>query len=102
MASTAQIASTSAVTAPARSKPVRRHILLLVALWIAVYAAALFAPPLLDDADATHASAARSILLTHDFVTLRVDGIRYLEKAPLPYWMVAASFKLFGFTAFAA
>ncbi|HEX3375140.1 MAG TPA: glycosyltransferase family 39 protein [Edaphobacter sp.] len=40
--------------------------------------------------------------LTGDVVTLRVDGIRYLEKAPLPYWLVALSFRLFGFNTFAA
>lgn len=101
MSSTAQAVSATAVTAAHRSTPARRHVLLLVALWIVVYAAALFAPPLLDDADATHASAARNIVLTHDFVTLRVDGIRYLEKAPLPYWLVAAAFRVFGFNAFA-
>jgi 4-amino-4-deoxy-L-arabinose transferase-like glycosyltransferase len=73
----------------------------LVALWIAIYAAALAAPPLLDDADATHASAARNMLLTHDFVTLKVNGIRYLEKAPLPYWLAAVSIRIFGASAFA-
>jgi 4-amino-4-deoxy-L-arabinose transferase-like glycosyltransferase len=40
--------------------------------------------------------------LSGDLVTLRVDGIRYLEKAPLPYWLVALSFRLFGFNTFAA
>ena len=54
-------------------------------------------PPLLDDADATHSNAARHILTSGDWVTLYVNGIRYLEKAPLPYWLVAASFKVFGF-----
>ena len=67
-----------------------------------LYFAALFAPPLLDDADATHASAARHMALTGDLVTLRVDGVRYLEKAPLPYWIVALSFRIFGFNTFAA
>ncbi len=42
------------------------------------------------------------MLLSHDWVTLRVNNVRYLEKAPLPYWIVALSFRLFGFTAFAA
>lgn len=79
----------------------RKHILVLVALWLVVYAASLFAPPLLDDADATHASAARNIVLSGDYVTLHVNGIRYLEKAPLPYWLVAVSFRLFGFNTFA-
>jgi 4-amino-4-deoxy-L-arabinose transferase-like glycosyltransferase len=71
-------------------------------LWLILFFAALFAPPLLDDADATHASAARNMALTGDFVTLRVDGVRYLEKAPLPYWLVALSFRTFGFNTFAA
>lgn len=29
-------------------------------------------------------------------MTLHQDGIRYLEKAPLPYWGMAAAFKMFG------
>ncbi len=78
----------------------KRHFLLLLVLWAAVYAAALFSPPLLDDADATHASAARNILVTHDYVTLHVNGVRYLEKAPLPYWLAAVSCRVFGVSAF--
>ncbi len=74
----------------------------LAGLWIVIYFAALFAPPLLDDADATHANAARHMLLSGDWVTLKVNGIRYLEKAALPYWLDAASFRLFGFNTFAA
>jgi 4-amino-4-deoxy-L-arabinose transferase-like glycosyltransferase len=82
----------------------RRNLALLVlgGLWLIIFFAALFSPPLLDDADATHASAARNMALTGDLVTLRVDGIRYLEKAPLPYWFVALSFHIFGFNTFAA
>jgi 4-amino-4-deoxy-L-arabinose transferase-like glycosyltransferase len=77
-------------------------LLILSALWLIIFFAALFTPPLLDDADATHASAARHMALSGDLVTLRVNGIRYLEKAPLPYWLVALSFRLFGFNTFAA
>jgi 4-amino-4-deoxy-L-arabinose transferase-like glycosyltransferase len=75
---------------------------LLVGLWVLLFFASLFAPPLLDDADATHANAARHMLLSGDWVTLHVNGIRYLEKAPLPYWLVAISFRIFGFNTFAA
>ena len=74
----------------------------ICALWAAIFFASLFAPPLLDDADATHSNAARHILTSGDWVTLYANGIRYLEKAPLPYWLVAASFKVFGFNTFAA
>jgi 4-amino-4-deoxy-L-arabinose transferase-like glycosyltransferase len=77
-------------------------LLFLTGLWLIIFFAALWSPPLLDDADATHASAARHMALTGDLVTLHVDGIRYLEKAPLPYWLVALSFRLFGFNTFAA
>ena len=74
----------------------------IAALWLLVFFAALFAPPLLDDADATHANAARHMALSGDWVTLHVNGVRYLEKAPLPYWLVAISFRIFGFNTFAA
>ncbi len=77
-------------------------LIILSGLWLIIFFAALFAPPLLDDADGTHANAARHMALTGDLVTLRVDGVRYLEKAPLPYWIVALSFRLFGFNTFAA
>jgi 4-amino-4-deoxy-L-arabinose transferase-like glycosyltransferase len=77
--------------------------LLLLALWIVFYASfTLFIPPLLDDADSVHAEVAREMLLRHDWVTLYANGIRYLEKAPLLYWSMAASFKLFGVSAAAA
>jgi 4-amino-4-deoxy-L-arabinose transferase-like glycosyltransferase len=77
--------------------------LVLLALWIVVYASfTLFTPPLLDDADSVHAEVAREMLLRHDWVTLYANGIRYLEKAPLLYWSLAASFKFFGVSAAAA
>ncbi|WP_158823442.1 glycosyltransferase family 39 protein [Granulicella sp. S156] len=72
------------------------HICLLLGLWLAIFAASLWTPPLLDDADATHAQAAQAMARTGDWVTLHVDGIRYLEKPPLPYWLAAISLKLFG------
>jgi 4-amino-4-deoxy-L-arabinose transferase-like glycosyltransferase len=88
---------------PSPDTPKRSTALLLLSgLWLLLFFASLFTPPLLDDADATHASAARHMALTGDLITLRVDGIRYLEKAPLPYWLVALSFRIFGFNTFAA
>ena len=68
----------------------------LVLLWAAIYVAGMFTPGLLDDADSLHAEAAREMLTRHDWVTLYVNGIRYLEKAPLMYWGVASSYELFG------
>jgi 4-amino-4-deoxy-L-arabinose transferase-like glycosyltransferase len=77
------------------------HALAILVLWLAVFGTSLATPPLLDDADATHAQAAQAILANGDWVTLHVDGVRYLEKAPLPYWIAAVSLRLFGNNAFA-
>jgi len=95
------------IPAHAHASPVLRlpkpaaHLSSLLALWCALFAGSLAAPPLLDDADATHAQAAQAMLHTGDWVTLHVDGIRYLEKAPLPYWIAALCLRLFGDSAFA-
>ncbi len=73
----------------------RSTLLTILLLWVAFYASVtLFTPPLLDDADSVHAEVAREMLLRHDYVTLYANGIRYLEKAPLLYWAMAASMKL--------
>ena len=74
----------------------------LGALWLVLFVASLWAPPVLDDADGTHANAARQMVLSGDWVTLRVNNVRYLEKAPLPYWIAGVSFRIFGFNTFAA
>ncbi|HZY62029.1 MAG TPA: phospholipid carrier-dependent glycosyltransferase [Edaphobacter sp.] len=82
---------------PSTAPIVRRNRLILLALWFFFYASfTLLAPPLLDDADSVHAEVAREMLVRHDWTTLYANGIRYLEKAPLLYWSMAASFKVFG------
>ncbi len=68
----------------------------IVLLWAAIYLSSIFSPALLDDVDTIHAEAAREMVERGDWVTLYTDGIRYLEKAPLMYWSVAASYELFG------
>src|ERR1700761_9072637 len=74
---------------------------LLLLVFLAVHFAALFSPSLLDDADATHANAAQHMAVSGDWVTLYVNGIRYLEKPPLPYWLAAIDYHLFGYNVFA-
>ena len=68
----------------------------VILIWLLVYLPGLFRPALLDDADATHAEAAREMLTSGDPITLHVNGVRYLEKAPLPYWLAALSDAAFG------
>src|ERR1700728_361197 len=80
------------IEAPPRPRSTLLSILLL---WLALYASfTLFTPQLLDAADSVHAEVAREMLLRHDYITLYANGIRYLEKAPLLYWAMAASMKV--------
>ena len=63
----------------------------------AVYIGCMISPPsLMDDVDAVQAQIARNMITSGDWVTPRIDGIIYLEKAPLIYWMIAISYEIFG------
>jgi 4-amino-4-deoxy-L-arabinose transferase-like glycosyltransferase len=50
----------------------------------------------MDDVDAVQAQIARNMLVSGDWVTARLNGVAYLEKSPLIYWMMATSFRIFG------
>ena len=78
------------------SVPRSRSVLIICLLWGMIYFTSMFTPALLDDVDTIHAEAAREMLVRHDWVTMYTNGIRYLEKAPLMYWSLATSYRLFG------
>jgi len=50
----------------------------------------------MNDVDAVQAQIARNMLESGDWVTARLDGVAYLEKAPLTYWLIAVSYLAFG------
>ena len=94
----AEVGKTDAETG-ARSRIVSsRQLFLVVILFAAaVYLGCILSPPsLMDDVDAVQAQIARNMLSSGDWVTARLDGVAYLEKPPLIYWMIAVSFKVFG------
>jgi 4-amino-4-deoxy-L-arabinose transferase-like glycosyltransferase len=63
----------------------------------AIYLGCIISPPsLMDDVDAVQAQISRNMLTSGDWVTARLDGVVYLEKAPLVYWLIAGSYKIFG------
>ena len=83
--------------------PNRKELLALIVIWGIIYLASCAHPPaLLDDADTVHAEAAREMAESGDWITLHANKIRYLEKAPLMYWSVALSYKLFGVNEFSS
>ncbi|PYV37398.1 MAG: glycosyl transferase [Acidobacteria bacterium] len=50
----------------------------------------------MDDVDAVNAQIARNMLESGDWVTARINGVLYLEKSPLGYWLMAVSYAIFG------
>ncbi|HEV2198329.1 MAG TPA: glycosyltransferase family 39 protein [Bryobacteraceae bacterium] len=76
----------------------RPHLYLILLLFAgAIYLGCMVSPPsLMDDVDAVQAQIARNMLTSHDWVTARLDGVAYLEKAPLIYWLMALCFKVLG------
>ena len=81
----------------------RRAEVTVVLVAAAIYLVSLLAPPhLMDDVDAVQATIAKNMLSSGDWVTARLDGVKYLEKSPLVYWMMATSFAIFGVTDWAA
>lgn len=74
----------------------RTCVLILIVLTLAIYLGSAFTPALLDDADAGHAEAAKEIIERGDWVTLYINGVRYLEKGPLLFWSAAVFYKIVG------
>jgi 4-amino-4-deoxy-L-arabinose transferase-like glycosyltransferase len=85
---------------PGRNEVSRRRWtswLIVFGIAAAIYLGCIVSPPsLMDDVDAVQAQIARNMLTSGDWVTPRIDHIIYLEKPPLIYWMIAASYKVFG------
>ena len=102
MAVSASTARERALTRSRQAPSVAAVWLLFAAIFAAVQFASLFSPALLDDADAAHAETAQHMLATGDWITPKIDGIRYLEKPPLPDWLAAADYAVFGENVFAA
>ncbi|HYO79933.1 MAG TPA: glycosyltransferase family 39 protein, partial [Bryobacteraceae bacterium] len=80
-----------------RASAVRRAGLIVALFASAIYLVACFSPPsLMDDVDAVQAQIARNMLESGDWVTARLNGVAYLEKSPLVYWLMAGSYAIFG------
>ncbi len=81
--------------------PRRLAVSFLLLLSSVIYIGTAGGTALLDDADASHALVSREMMQRHDYVVMFLNGVRYLQKAPIHYWMVVATYKLFGQTEFA-
>ena len=69
---------------------------LLLLFFLAVWFYALGARTLVPTDEARYAEMAREMVATGDWVTPRLNGIKYFEKPPLQTWMNALTFSTFG------
>jgi len=61
-----------------------------------MYLVSLGAAPFLDPPEGFHVAVAESLRASGDWITLRVDSVRYFDKPPVPYWLMALSFGAVG------
>src|SRR5262245_18695019 len=74
-----------------------RNSIVVVVLAGAIFLGCIFSPPhLMDDVDAVQAQISRNMFQSGDWVTARLNGVAYLEKSPLGYWLSATSYSIFG------
>src|SRR5476649_2325310 len=89
--------SASGGSSPAGAGPGFGYRIVVAAVAAAIFLGCMVSPPsLMDDVDGVQAQIARNMLQSGDWVTARLDGVKYLEKSPLKYWMIAVSFEIFG------
>jgi 4-amino-4-deoxy-L-arabinose transferase-like glycosyltransferase len=63
-----------------------------VIAWLTMLGLRTLVPP----DEGRYAEMAREMLATGDWITTRLNGIKYFEKPPLQTWMNAATFAVFG------
>ena len=80
----------------------KRVYFLLFAIVIAFYLYGLGMLPLLGPDEPRYAQVAREMFLRSDPVTPTLGGHTWFEKPALLYWLIAASFKIFGVSEWAA
>lgn len=74
---------------------------LIVLVILVVYILPLGGRPMLTPDEARYAEIPREMLLSGNWVSPRLNGVRYFEKTPFSYWAFAVSFKIFGMNRFA-
>lgn len=70
--------------------------MLIAAALIVIWFANLDYHKLIRPDEGRYAEIAREMAVTGDWITPRLNGIKYFEKPPLQYWATASAFKVFG------
>lgn len=74
----------------------RGRLWLLAAAFAAIWFSTLQYRSLVRPDEGRYAEIAREMAVSGDWVTPRLNGLKYFEKPPLQYWATAAAFRTFG------
>lgn len=80
----------------------KRAWLLLFIFLAAFYLWGLGSLPLVGPDEPRYAEVAREMVARHDLITPTLGGLPWFEKPPLLYWLMAAGYRVFGVTEYAA
>ena len=81
---------------PSTSPLTRRGALALLLLFALIWFSNLDLRRLVHPDEGRYAEIPREMLVTADWLTPRLDGVKYFEKPALQYWLTAAAFEAFG------
>lgn len=76
--------------------PSRRWFVVLLLGLAVLWFAGIDHRALMHPDEGRYAEIPREMLVTGDWLTPRLNGLKYFEKPPLQYWVTAAAYKVFG------
>ncbi|MEK7954063.1 phospholipid carrier-dependent glycosyltransferase [Luteolibacter soli] len=88
--------------APAAAWPGFRKLVTVALLALFWFCAFIGLRPLANPDEGRYTEIAREMAESGDYVTPRLNGVKYFEKPPLMYWLSALTFKAFGLNQFTA
>lgn len=82
-------------------KPTENKLYLLLIILVTILSAVALFGDLMEPDGALYATIAKTIVLKNDWINLYLRGEDWLDKPHLTFWLAAASYKIFGISAFA-
>jgi hypothetical protein len=73
-----------------------RDLIIITGLLALAYFLGLGSYPLFTPDEGRYSEVAREMIVTHDFITPRLNGVVFLDKPILYYWLQASAMKMFG------
>src|ERR1700719_4727219 len=78
------------------------YLFVVIALALIIFLPKLGSFGLLDPSDALYSEGAREMVESGNYITPSVNYLPFFEKPILIYWLIAASYRLFGISELAA